>query len=274
MNTQFSRLFLLLLAVAICLLGCGRSDSSAVKPGDPTVPGAVFFDFNSDGLLDWPWGITAADLNADGYEDLFVTAGMGYPLRYAVNSLLLNENGQRFVDSEFVLAIEPRKNNRIEKAFFDLDCDGADKKHPLCKGRTGVVTVMGSTSSRSSAAVDIDDDGDLDIVTSEWSDHPQVLVSSLTEAKKIQFLKIKLVGTKSNRDGLGATVKVTCGAKTYTRYNDGKSGYLSQSSIPLYFGLGQASVVDRIEVNWPSGKKQTITQAIPINSQLTVTEER
>jgi len=222
----------------------------------------------------WPWGVTAADFNADGYEDLFVTAGMGYPLRYAVNSLLLNENGRRFVDSEFVLGIEPRKNNRIEKEFFDLDCSGADKRHPLCRDRTGLVTVLGATSSRSSAAADLDDDGDLDLVTNEWSDRPQVLISSLADAKKIHYLKIKLTGTASTRDALGATVRVHSGTRAYTQYHDGKSGYLSQSSLPLYFGLGESAQVDRIEVLWPSGKKQTISQGIPVNALFTITEDR
>src|SRR5438046_3528184 len=212
----------------------------------------------------WPWGISVADFNADGYEDVFVSAGMGYPLRYAINSLLLNERGQRFVDSEFVLGVEPRKDNRIEKEFFTLDCSGEDKKNPLCRHKTGLVTVMGSTSSRSSVAVDLDDDGDLDIVTNEWNDHPQVLISNLSDRKQIHYLKIKLVGTVSNRDGLGATVKVHVaspeGAKTYTRYHDGKSGYLSQSSMPLYFGLDDAPKIDRIEVRWPSGRKQMLTE--------------
>src|SRR5881227_2463038 len=91
---------------------------------------------------------------------------------------------------------------------------------------------MGSTSSRSSVAFDLDDDGDLDIVTNEWNDHPQVLISNLSGHKQIHYLKIRLIGTVSNRDGLGATAKVRSGAKTYTRYHDGKSGYLSQSSMP------------------------------------------
>src|SRR5438093_377408 len=73
----------------------------------------------------WPWGISVADLNADGYEDVFVSAGMGYPLRYAINSVLLNDGGLRFVDSEFVLGVEPRKS--VEKEFFTLDCSGEDK---------------------------------------------------------------------------------------------------------------------------------------------------
>jgi hypothetical protein len=220
----------------------------------------------------WPWGISVADLNADGYEDVFVSAGMGYPLRYAINSLLLNDAGQRFVDSELVLGVEPRK--RIEKEFFTLDCSGEDRKNQLCQGRTGLVTVMGSTSSRSSAAFDIDDDGDLDLVTDEWNDHPQVLISNLSEKNQIHYLKIKLVGSASNRDGLGASVKVHCGSKTYVRYHDGKSGYLSQSSMPLYFGLADAAQVERIEVSWPSGKKQTLTENLPTNKLFTVTEEQ
>lgn len=220
----------------------------------------------------WPWGISVADLNADGFEDVFVTAGMGYPLRYAKNSVLLNDSGERFVDSEFVLGIEPRKGNRIEKEFFTLDCSGIDKKHPLCEGKSGMVTVLGSTSSRSSAAVDLDGDGDLDLITNEWNDHPMVLISNLAQKKKIHFAKIKLVGTTSNRDAIGATVKLHCGGKVYTRYNDGKSGYLSQSVVPIYFGLGGSEKIERVEVTWPSGKTQTRAD-VAVNSETTITEE-
>ena len=222
----------------------------------------------------WPWGITVADLNADGYEDVFVTAGMGYPFRYANNSVLLNEYGQRFMDSEFVLGVEPPKDNRIEKEYFTLDCDGEDKDNPLSRHKKGIVGIIGSTSSRSSVAFDLDDDGDLDLVTNDFNDHPRVLISNLSEKKQVHFLKIKLVGTASNRDGLGATVKVHSGSKTCTRYCDGKSGYLSQSSMPLYFGLGDATKVDSIEVLWPSGKKQILTEGTPTNTLLIVTENR
>ncbi len=222
----------------------------------------------------WPWGISVADLNADGYEDVFVTAGMGYPFRYGINSVLLNEGGRRFVDSEFVLGVEPRKNNRMEKEYFALDCSGEDKKDPLCYHKKGVVKVIGSISSRSSVIFDLDDDGDLDIVTNEMNDRPQVLISNLSEKKQLRYLKIKLVGTVSNRDGLGATVRVHCGSQTYTRYHDGKSGYLSQSCMPLYFGLADGAPPDRIEVLWPSGKKQTLSEGIPLNTLLTITESR
>jgi hypothetical protein len=83
---------------------------------------------------------------------------------------------------------------------------------------------------------------------------------------------VVLRGTASNRNGLGATVRVHAGTQTYTRYNDGKSGYLSQSVLPLYFGLGDAQKVDRIEIDWPSGHKQVITDGLQANQTLQITE--
>jgi hypothetical protein len=207
----------------------------------------------------WPWGISVGDLNADGYEDVFVTAGMGYPFRYAINSVLMNEGGKGFFDSEFLVGVEPRSDGRLGKVWFTLDCSGEDKTNSLCMGKTGVLSVPGSLSSRSSAIFDLDNDGDLDIVTLDFNDRPQILISDLTERKKVHYLKIRLTGTKSNRDGLGARVKLRAGDRFWTQYHDGKSGYLGQSSIPLYFGLGETATIDSIEVKWPSGAKQTVT---------------
>ena len=220
----------------------------------------------------WPWGISVADLNADGYEDVFVTSGMGWPFRYAVNPLLLNEHGERFFDAEFVLGVEPRAGGRIDKPAFLLDCATPDGAHQLCRQYGPKALVFGALSSRSSAIFDLDDDGDLDIVTNEMNDRPMVLVSDLAARKKIHFLKIKLEGTSSNRDGLGATVKVKAGNKTLYRFHDGKSGYLSQSSLPLYFGLGDEEKASAVEILWPSGKKQTVVAGIPTNGLLKVVE--
>jgi hypothetical protein len=222
----------------------------------------------------WPWGVSVGDLNADGYEDIFVTAGMGYPFRYAINSVLLNEGGKRFFDSEFLLGIEPRGDRRTEKIWFPLDCDGIDKQHPECAGKSGRTNIMGTLSSRSSAIFDLDEDGDLDIVTNDLNDRPQILISNLTAKRQIHFLKVKLIGGKSNRDGLGATVTVRAGGKRLTQFNDGKSGYLSQSSLPLYFGLGEATTVEAVEVLWPSGKRQTLVKEIPLNGRLQITESK
>ncbi len=220
----------------------------------------------------WPWGLSTGDLNSDGWEDIFVAAGMGYPFRYGINSVLLNDAGKRFFDAEFLLGIEPRSDGRTEQVWFTLDCSGAHKNHPECRGQTGKKAVLGTLSTRSSAITDLDNDGDLDIVTNEFNDHPQILLSNLTEKQPVRFLKIKLIGTTSNRDGLGATVKVSAGGKISTQYHDGKSGYLSQSALPLYFGLGDAAKVDSVEVLWPSGKRQRHTKNIPINKSLILRE--
>ena len=88
-----------------------------------------------------------------------------------------------------------------------------------------------------------------------------------------QFLKLQLVGDKSNRDGLGAKVIVKVGDSRFTRFHDGKSGYLSQSSLPLYFGLDQQKVIDKIEIEWPSGVKQTVNGPIESNQMLTIQED-
>jgi hypothetical protein len=104
------------------------------------------------------------------------------------------------------------------------------------------------------------------------NDRPQVLVSDLSAKKSLHFLKIKLVGAKSNRDGLGATVTIYAGGKISTQYHDGKSGYLSQSTLPLYFGLGDLLKADKIEIRWPSGVRQVLTNDIPANRLLIIKE--
>ena len=116
------------------------------------------------------------------------------------------------------------------------------------------MAIWGARGTRSAVIFDVDGDGDLDIVTNEFNAAPMVLVSNLTEKTRVHYLAVKLTGTTSNRDGLGAIVKVTAGGSTYTKVFDGNSGYLSHSLYPLYFGLGAAESVDGIEVLWPSGK--------------------
>jgi hypothetical protein len=220
----------------------------------------------------WPWGLSVGDFNADGFEDIFIGASMCFPYRYGINSLLLNEEGRRFVDAEFVLGVEPRRGGRTHTPWFDLDCATEGEERVVCKGQTGMITVMGTLGTRSAAVFDLDNDGDLDIVTNEFNAPPQILISDLGQRKKLHFVNVALTGLVSNRQGLGATVKVFAGKKVFTKYNDGKSGYLSQSDLPLYFGLGDATKVDRIEVLWPSGKKSILDKAIPLNRKISISE--
>lgn len=222
----------------------------------------------------WPWGYSIGDLNADGYDDIFIASSMNFGFRYGVNSVLLNDRGLRFRDAEFILGVEPRRNRRTARPWFYLDCPGEDFGNSYCEDNALIdpAVFWGALGSRSAVIFDVDQDGDLDILTAEFHDRPMLLISNLTERKQVRYLEIDLEGSASNRDGLGAVVRVTAGGKTYTKVHDGKSGYLSQSLIPLYFGLDTASVVDRIEVTWPSGVVQTLAGPVQTNQRLELTE--
>ena len=250
--------------------------------GDNNIFGNAFFENRGDTFREvsdligaenyWPWGISVADLNADGFEDVFVASSMSYPWRYGVNTVLLNDRGRYLHDSEFILGIEPRSGGATKTPWFEVDCSGPGSEHRACEGVEGPIEVRGALGTRSTVIFDLDGDGDLDIVTNEFHARPQILVSDLSARGQLRYLQIRLVGRESNRDGLGATVRIHTGEAVYTRYHDGKSGYLAQSSMPVYVGLGKATAVEKLEVLWPSGRTQTVT-GIELNSTLEIVEE-
>jgi enediyne biosynthesis protein E4 len=221
----------------------------------------------------WPWGLSVGDVNADGFDDAFIASSMNFPFRYAVNSLLLNEQGRRWIDAEFAVGVEPRTDGRTAVPWFTVDCDGADRAHIDCQQRTGRVNVWSSIGSRSSVFIDLENDGDLDLVTNDFGSEPLVLVNDLQQAQpSTTWLKVALQGRRSNRDGLGCLVTVTTAQGRYLKVHDGKTGYLSQGLVPLYFGLATATEVQSIEVQWPGGKSQTIAGPIASNQTIRIEE--
>ncbi|MBX3444323.1 MAG: VCBS repeat-containing protein [Planctomyces sp.] len=221
----------------------------------------------------WPWGLSVGDLNADGHPDVFITSGMNYPFRYHVNTVLMNDGGTRLRPAEFLVGVEPRRGGRTATPWFQLDCSGEDAGHELCRGKSGTCTVWGALGSRGSVILDLDGDGDLDIVTNDFNSPPQVLISDLAQrSPDLKWLAIALRGTRGNSDGLGAIVTVRAGERRFTQAHDGKSGYLSQSRLPLYFGLGGAERVDEVRVVWPGGQTQTVAGPIDPNQTLAIEE--
>ena len=87
------------------------------------------------------------------------------------------------------------------------------------------------------------------------------------------WLIIKTVGTVSNRDGIGARVTVAAGGRTQIREVTAGASNKSQNMLPVHFGLGQANRVDLIEIRWPSGIVQTLTD-VATNQRLTITEAK
>jgi hypothetical protein len=255
-----------------------------LKTKGMSIFGNAFFENRGDGefveISDrigaenyWPWGFSVGDLNADGYQDVFVALSMNYPFRYQTNTVLINDRGQRLRPAEFILGVEPRRDRKTARLWFQLDCSSPeDAAHRLCKGASGPVGVFGALGTRSSVIFDLDDDGDLDIVTNEFNGEPMVLVSDLAQSPKPpSYLKVRLTGSRSNRSGVGARVSVRAGDRVYVQVMDGKSGYLSHSDLPLYFGLGDARQIDEVLVVWPSGTRQTVSPVKP-NSLLELVE--
>ena len=173
-----------------------------------------------------------------------------------------------------------------QQVWFTLECKGADQGHPFCTAcaqpanaalcqidGAGHLTMMGALGTRSAVALDLDGDGDLDIVTNEFNAPPQVLVSDLAQRRRVHYLDVRLRGTPSNREGLGALVSIVLpDGRRVVKQCDGKSGYLSQSDLPLYFGLGEADHATAIEVRWPSGKRQTVAGPIAAGRSIEVVE--
>ncbi len=122
---------------------------------------------------------------------------------------------------------------------------------------------------RGSAVGDIDNDGDLDLLVLNLNGPARLLRND--GGNRGNWLMVRTIGTESNRDGIGARIRVTAGGVTQLRDIRSSSGYLSQSDPRAHFGLGSAKTVDQLEIRWPSGRVSTI-QNVKANQILTVTE--
>ena len=122
---------------------------------------------------------------------------------------------------------------------------------------------------RGLAIGDFDNDGDVDLLVSNNGQRGELVRNDL--ANDHHWLALSLRGVTSNRDGIGARIKVVAGGRVqYTQAKGGMS-YLSSSDPRLYFGLGRASKVDLVEIVWPSGKIDRL-QGVDADQFLTVKE--
>src|SRR5258706_874337 len=90
----------------------------------------------------WPWGVSVGDINADGWEDIFIASSMNFPFRYGINSMLLNNRGQKFLDAEFLLGIEPRRDGSTHTPWFTLACSAEGRSSEYCQRHPGRITLM------------------------------------------------------------------------------------------------------------------------------------
>jgi hypothetical protein len=196
----------------------------------------------------WPWGAATGDFNNDGSVDIFVPSGMGYPFFYWRNYLLMNNGRGLFTDHSRDFGIDPPP--------------GGDFQAESIAGK------QAARSSRAAAVADFDGDGRLDLMVSNFNGRPYYYRNRFRGGS---YLELSLTGTRSNRDALGATVHLYAGRSHLVREVEGAGGYLSCPSKVVHFGLGALRSVERIEIQWPSGIRQTISSP-RLNRLLRVTE--
>jgi hypothetical protein len=258
--------------------------------------------FSEDGIARAGMGVDAADYDHSGAPSILITNFSNQML-----SLYHNEGKGLFVDE--APRSEVGRNSLLTLGFgcffFDYDLDGwpdilianghidrdIQRVQPNVKyampphlfrnlGRDGFQEVTKNVGEefgkprvgRGAAYADVNNDGRLDLLLSTNGGPVYLFLNEASGgAKANQSVRVKLVGTKSNRDGIGALVKVLAGGEMQSQMLRSGSSYLSASELILTFGLAQRSKADTIEIDWPSGMVEKLSN-VDAGQTITVTE--
>jgi len=195
-------------------------------------------------LLHSAWGVRFMDFDNDGWKDLFVVQS------HVMDTIQVNEPHLRYRESPLLLW------NDKGKKFTDVS------------GESGEVFQQ-KWAARCMAIGDIDNDGKLDVVVTE-NDGPAWILRNETPTHN-HWITLKLVGVQSNKDGIGARIKITTAAGEQYATVTTAGSYQSSSDKRAHFGLGSANVVIQADIKWPSGITQVLKNLLA-DQILTVTE--
>ena len=235
-------------ALLLLLVACGDVEHAPIRFVDRTEEAGIAFRMSflpgeqgekfKINLYDHGSGVAAGDIDGDGDDDLYFLNQLG------ANGLYRNNGDGTFTD--VTAAAGPvALADRIctAAAFNDIDNDGDQDLYV--------------TSTRGGNAL-FRNDGKgvfVDVTAAAGNARPDLFVN---RGPRRNYLAFRLEGTRSNRDAIGAVVRVFLGDRVLVRQVQAAGGYLAQSSKTVHFGLGGATSVDRCEIRWPAGTVQVI----------------
>ena len=254
---------------------------------------------SDDGRYEAGMGIDAADVDGDGWLDVYVTH-----LDFELNRLYHNNHDGTFDDYTYRSGIGNKAMllSGVSMKFLDYDNDGWEDivqlnsamldnvqlyhgevsyKEPLVMFRNSGKGVFEKVSDslgpdfqrhiagRGIATADYDNDGDIDMAINNRGDYPELLRNDGGNLN--HWLEILLIGTRSNRDGIGASLKLTSQGFVHVEQAKGGMGYMSASDPRIIFGLGKRTKIESLEITWPSGQVDKLTN-VPVDRIIAVKE--
>jgi len=205
----------------------------------------------------WSWSSLFCDFDNDGHKDLHISNGYGKNsthmdfIRLTVEQVIKQQHGEEIMPR--MSFVEKIPATVLKNYFYKNNGDSTF---------TNVTDAWGielPSLSNGAAYADLDNDGDMDLVVSNINDYAYVFRNNAEKINTNHFLKIKLVGSGLNKGGIGARVEVTCKDQTFTQEFMPSRGYMSSVGHELIFGLGQATLADRVKITWPDLREQLLT---------------
>ena len=217
---------------------------------------------------EWSWSPIVADYDNDGFKDLYITNGIlgatndmdyiNFISNEKIQKQLATEKSQRNLELSKQI---PQK--KVKNYFYKNNQD------KTFKNVTSTWVSHGNSYSNGGTSVDLDNDGDLDLVINNINEDAFVLENTLDQNSQNSYLKIKFKGNSTNIFGIGTTVKAYYQNKVIVEENYTTKGYLSSVEPKIHLGLGDAKVIDSLEIIWSTNAHETLRDIKP-NQEIVV----